>query len=289
MDFSFIMKSAEEVLKIFNEKDLKNRKWLKFINDLFWPISHWPKHIIKNLFNCEYGDRLSLTSFLYKNGFPPDYFLDFVEFYARPSKRGTSWQIRKRELMSLWKLCEDITKSGSSEQRKKYFYYSMNDKLVYNYANEVKYFGATISVQPNKFIAEKVQEVQQMNRAKEENSDSMEREHLTMSYFEQMTENIFKKMQEADSNTILQANTQEKIEEDSDSDIDMLSCAQETSDTRKALDYLGLKCVDDLFDNEEESSDHQKKSEHDDVSDDEYAIFSKKIDEEINAERERKN
>lgn len=185
------MASDEDILKILNEKDKKNRKWLDIISDLFWPISHWPKHIIKNLFCCEYVDRLSLTSFLYKNGFPPAYFLDFVAFYASPSKRGTSWETRKKELQSLWLLCENITQNGSIEQRKKYFFFSMNDKLVYNYANQIKYYGNTHpseKFQHNTIIQKKVKKLEEEGSERKPSK----RKHLTLPDFENMTEDIFR-------------------------------------------------------------------------------------------------
>lgn len=279
------MESDEDILKIFNEKDLKNAKWQNFIKDLFWPISHWPKHIIRNLFYCEYCDRLSLTSFLYKNGFPPDYFLDFIQFYARPSKRGTLWEIRKRELLSIWKLCENIEKNGSMEKRKKYFYYSMNDKLVYNYANEVKYFGVTYSnekLKVNKFVTENNQKVQETYERKKEDSESKKRKHLTLSDFEKMTEDYFKKVKQDDSKISSLPCTQGKFKDDSfsDSDTESLPCTQESSETRRALDYLKLRNIDDLFSDEEEKVCENQESANSD-SDDEFRKLLEAADVEL--------
>lgn len=104
----------------------------------------WPKHMVLNLYSCEYKDRISVISFLYKNAFPPHYAFDMIKFYARPSRNGTSWTIREMKLRSVWKKCEEVDLNGNAVDREKYFYYSMNDKAVFNYAGQRKLYGKIV-------------------------------------------------------------------------------------------------------------------------------------------------
>lgn len=133
------------VMKLFNDLDSKDPKWRIILDDIFWPINMWPRHLALNLYNCEYNDRISIISFLYKNTFPPHYAFDMIKFYAKPSRNRTPWRIRETELKSVWKKCEEITLNGNQLDREKYFYYSMYDKAVFNYAGHRKLYGRTIT------------------------------------------------------------------------------------------------------------------------------------------------
>lgn len=136
----------ESILEFCHKKDSKNSKWKKILSDLFWPIETWPKHILLNMFHCEYKDRISIISFLYKNGFPANYTWDLIEFYARPSVRGTLWEKRKSELQSVWNFCEYVTTKGTVEQKRKYFFFSMYNKCVYTYNGDLKLFGNIVPI-----------------------------------------------------------------------------------------------------------------------------------------------
>lgn len=135
-------------MKFIKELDCKNPKFKNILDDLFWPIDKWPKHLVINLHTCEYRDRISIVSFLQKNGFPPYYAFDMIKFYAKPSRFGTAWNIREIELKSVWRKCEQVTSNGTAVDREKYFYYCMINKAVYNYAGQRKLYGRVVSDAP---------------------------------------------------------------------------------------------------------------------------------------------
>lgn len=125
-------------------KDKQNPFWKNELSEFFWPIVEWPKHLVVNIYRCEYVDRLSIVSFLFMNGLQEDLAINLIKFYSSPSKIGTPWQQRERELRSVWQRCEYIVKSGSVEQKTSYFFYCMTERKVFNYAGELKYFGRTV-------------------------------------------------------------------------------------------------------------------------------------------------
>lgn len=129
------------VIKLFEDRDKRNSKWKDILDDIFWPMNLWPEHLVLNLFNCEYSDRVSIISFLYKNAFPDHYAFDFIKFYARPSTNGTSWEKREKELKSVWARCRDISLFGNAIDQEKYFFYSMAHRVVFNYAGQKKLYG----------------------------------------------------------------------------------------------------------------------------------------------------
>lgn len=133
------------VIKLFEERDKKNSKWKDILEDIFWPLNTWPKHLVLNLYNCEYSDRISIISFLYKNAFPDLYAFDLIQFYAKPSRNGTSWAIRERELKSVWEKCKNISLSGCTVDKEKYFFYSMYKRMVFNYAGQLKIHGKAVA------------------------------------------------------------------------------------------------------------------------------------------------
>lgn len=100
-------------MKFFGGLDSKNSKWKEVIDEHFWPLDKWPKHLVLNLFDCKYSDRISIVSFLYKNVFPPNYAFDLIKLYCKPSGNGTSWEIREKELRSVCKKCQQITLNGN--------------------------------------------------------------------------------------------------------------------------------------------------------------------------------
>lgn len=133
------------VKKIFEDRDKRDSKWKVILDDIFWPMNVWPQHLVLNLFNCEYSDRVSIISFLYKNAFPDHYAFDFIKFYARPSKNGTPWEVREKELKSVWARCKDISLFGNAIDQEKYFFYSMAHRVVFNYAGQKKLYGRVVN------------------------------------------------------------------------------------------------------------------------------------------------
>lgn len=153
-------RNYDSVLKSFGELDSKNSKWKEVIDEHFWPIDKWPKHLVLNLYNCKYPDRISIISFLYKNAFPPNFAFDLIQFYAKPSENGTKWNVRERELRSVWDKCKQVTLNGNRVDQEKYFYYSMVDKTVYNYAGQKKKYGRIVEPKPDYIASRKIEHKQ---------------------------------------------------------------------------------------------------------------------------------
>lgn len=126
------------VINKFVEKDRQNLYWKNKLTDLFWPIASWPKHLAVNLFKCKYKDRISIVSFLFMNELCKDDAIELIKFYNTASNIGTPWEYRERELRSVWHRCHFILHRGSIEQKRCYFYYSMIERRVFNYAGEIK-------------------------------------------------------------------------------------------------------------------------------------------------------
>lgn len=128
----------ESVIQLYKNKDKTRPYYKNLVSEFFWPIAEWPKHIVLNLYWCEFSDRISIISFLFMNGLTLEIALKIIEFYCLPSRNGTSWKVRERQLKSVWHRCRQIALHGPADLKEKYFYYSMWERKVYNYAGDLK-------------------------------------------------------------------------------------------------------------------------------------------------------
>lgn len=60
----------------------------------------------------------------------------------------------------MWKKCQQLSLNGNRVDQEKYFYYSMIDKTVYNYAGQKKIYGRIVDPKPDYVAPRKIEREQ---------------------------------------------------------------------------------------------------------------------------------
>lgn len=198
-----------QLLGLFNNKDLVNKNEKReFFSEVFYDFTHWPMISLRDFWLIRRISRMRITNFCFGNGLSLKVFIEMIEFYH---ENNADNQRRLGEMILLWERLK-------LKQVPDYYYYSID------FGFEIYFSGRKrVNGQP----AGKVR----MGRLFNTLEQNDENEYLSPAAYER---NVRIEMAYHEQQRLMERQ-------------ELIRRAEKKIKVQKALSYLKLKSVDDLF------------------------------------------
>lgn len=113
--------SKDQLLELFKKKDSSdNNKSRDFYSSIFYDFSLWPINTLRDFWLIRYPNRMRLTNFCFGNGLCLEMLIEMLNFYHDPNSDN---QQRINEIIALW------TRLQNNDVSDYYYYYNMDLKI----------------------------------------------------------------------------------------------------------------------------------------------------------------